>query len=155
MSKSKRQLRLHLQTICEDLLIKTNADRTTIRLDIPKLAIGVDLTIAEALRTGVASISNDSSLDQRDLETVRWLEAHRRPLIQSNFTVAPWPPLALIDLYGVKAQMLGPILIDSNLIGWISIHSLTERVWSSHEQNILHDSLDQVGIVLGDVSFLS
>lgn len=150
MSKSNIELRSYLKTICEDLLAEINADRTTIRLDIPKLSIGVDLAIAEAVKIGVSTISNDSSLNQRDLETIRWLEKYRCPLIQSNFTVAPWPPSALIDLYGVKAQMLGPIIMDRNLIGWISVHSLTERAWSCREQNLLRDRANQLTVVLGE-----
>ena len=144
-------LRARLQKALEDLLAATSADRTTLRLDLPALELHVDLTVAEAVAPGVRSIRRDGSLDQRALNTVVWLEEHRKPLVQPHFGDSPQPPEALKEVYGVRAQTLGPIVRDDEMPGWISIHSLREREWSTEDLAALaaatqrvHDALDGI-----------
>jgi maleate isomerase len=45
------------------------------------------------------------------------------------------PPEALLRLYGVKAQMLAPVIRNGRLDGWVSVHE-TRRVrkWSRTDQ---------------------
>jgi hypothetical protein len=88
-------LRAQLQQALEDLLASTGADRTTLRMDLPAVGLHVDFTAAEAVAPGVRSIRRDGSLDQRALNTVLWLEQHRKPLVQPHFREAPQPPEAL------------------------------------------------------------
>jgi maleate isomerase len=144
-------LRIRFQDALEDLLSGTTADRTTLRIDLPGQDMHVDLTAAEATAPGVRSIRRDGSLDQRRLNTVQWLEQHRRPLVQPHFHADPTPPKALIEVYGVNAQMLAPIERSGRLVGWLSVHSLREREWSQTDQNVLteatrrvHDALDRI-----------
>jgi maleate isomerase len=122
-----------LASICNQLLRDTGADRTTIRLDTDELGLRVDLTAAEAVANGTPSIAADSSLDQRALDTVRWLAANRRVLVQDQFSEAPFPPPALVQVYGVKAQILAPILDGDALVGWVSVHSTHPRPWSGDD----------------------
>ena len=98
---------------------------------------------------GVRSIRRDGSLDQRALNTVVWLQQHRKPLVLPHFREAPQPPEALKDVYNVRAQTLGPIIRAGEMAGWISIHSLREREWSPPDLAALaratqrvHDALD-------------
>jgi maleate isomerase len=144
-------LRARLQQAMEDLLTATGADRTTLRLDLPAVDLHVDLTAAEAVAPGVRSIRRDGSLDQRALNTVVWLEHHRKPLVQPHFGVAPQPPDALKEVYGVRAQALGPVVRGDEMPGWISMHSLREREWGTEDLAALteatrrvHDALDGV-----------
>jgi maleate isomerase len=144
-------LRMRFQDALEDVLAGTSADRTTLRIDLPEQDMHVDLTAAEAVAPGVRSIRRDGSLDQRRLNTVQWLEQHRRPLVQPHFRADPTPPNALIAVYGVNAQMLAPIERGGGLVGWLSVHSLREREWSEADQNALaeatrrvHDALDRI-----------
>ncbi|MBO1330879.1 GAF domain-containing protein [Streptomyces sp. VRA16 Mangrove soil] len=130
-------LRARVQSVLTELLGATGADRTTFRVDLPGHGLHVDLTAGEALGPGVRSIRRDASLDQRRLNTVAWLEAERRPLVQPHFRDAPHPPQALIDGYGVRAQMLSPVQTGGALTGWISVHSLREREWSAADQQAL------------------
>jgi maleate isomerase len=51
----------------------------------------VDLTTGEGLAPGVRSIRRDSPLDQRRLNTVQWLERHRRPFGQLTARDASLP----------------------------------------------------------------
>jgi maleate isomerase len=122
-----------LTSICNHLLRETGADRTTIRLDADELGLTVDLTAAEAVANGTQSIAADSSLDQRALDTVRWLAANRRVLVQPDFSEAPFPPPALVQVYGVKAQILAPVLDADGLVGWVSVHSTHLRPWSDDD----------------------
>ncbi|MEU5849613.1 aspartate/glutamate racemase family protein [Saccharopolyspora shandongensis] len=121
--------RAALKRICASLREATGADRTTMRLDLPSQRLGVDLAAAEDTGPGVRAIQHDPGLDQRKLNTVQWLEEHRRTLVQPHFRADPQPPQALIETYGVQAQMLAPVEVDGAMAGWLSVHSLTERDW--------------------------
>lgn len=145
------RFRARCQDVLDELLAATGADRTTLRLDVPELGLGVDLTTAEARLPGVPSIRREGSLDQRALHTVRWLDTHRRDLVQPLFDADPRPPQALIDVYGVRAQLLGPIERGGDLTGWLSVHSLAERDWRPADRRAVdlakqrvHAALDQL-----------
>ncbi|MEU8529972.1 MULTISPECIES: GAF domain-containing protein [Streptomyces] len=145
-------LRARFQEALAALLDATGADRTTLRLDVPDHGLHVDLTAAEALGDGIRSIRRDASLDQRRLNTVRWLEEHRAPLVQPHFRDDPHPPQALVDVYGVNAQMLSPVVRGDDMTGWISVHSMRERDWTGRDTAALaaamgrvHDLLDTYG----------
>jgi maleate isomerase len=122
--------RAEFQDVVDELLAATGADRTTLRIDLPEYGLAVDRTAAEGLGPGVRSIRRDSSLDQRALNTVRWLAEHGRVLVQPHFRADPRPPEALVDVYGVHAQVLAPLHGPGGMPGWLSVHSLTERAWS-------------------------
>lgn len=137
-------LRARFQQVLGELREAIGADRTTLRLDLPGHGLHVDLTAAEALGAGVRSIRRDASLDQRRLNTVEWLERHRIPLVQPHFHSDPRPPQALIDVYGVRAQLLSPVVRDADMTGWISAHSLAEREWSAADQALMATAIDRV-----------
>jgi maleate isomerase len=137
-------VRAELAELGADLLRSCDADRVTVRLDAPALGLDVDITVGEAVRAGVRRLGGDRTLDQRALETVRWLEDHRQPLVQPDFESPPIPPAALRDVYGVKAQMLGPVEVGGALVGWVSVHSVTERPWSSADVSALEQAASNV-----------
>ncbi|MER1967582.1 aspartate/glutamate racemase family protein [Castellaniella sp. GW247-6E4] len=139
-----------LDAILAELLSATSASRTTIRLDIPELNIGVDDVYAEATAPGVSSLRLDSSLNQRSLATVQWLEQHREPLIQEDCVNAEVPPpKPLMGVYGVKAQALGPLVWRDTLVGWISIHHLPgTREWTGQDIAALRSAMDQASRLL-------
>jgi maleate isomerase len=130
-------LRARAQVICAELREATSCDRTTLRLDLPAIGLHVDLVTAEVAGPDARSIRFDASLDQRQLNTVAWMERARRNLIQPDFAADPRPPAALVDVYGVRAQMLGPVIADGRMVGWFSAHSLRERPWSASDQEAL------------------
>ena len=137
-------LRGRCQDVLSALRDATGADRTTLRLDVPGHGLHVDLTAAEAYGSGVRSIRRDASLDQRRLNTVEWLEQYRAPLVQPHFRAAPHPPQALVDVYGVHAQMLAPVVRGDDMTGWISVHSLRERDWTERDTAALAAAVDRV-----------
>ena len=112
---------------------------------MPDKDLHVDRVVAEAVAAGVRSIGDDSSIDQRALPTVMFLEEERRPLVQDDCLAAdPAPPQALIDFYGVKAQMLGPLARNDRLIGVVSVHYTPgSREWSDKDVDALREAIER------------
>jgi maleate isomerase len=54
----------------------------------------------------------------------------------------------LIEVYGVNAQMLGPVSRGSEMAGWVSVHSAVERTWSAADQEALSLASAQVSELL-------
>jgi maleate isomerase len=146
-----------LQLILEELLKLTNASRTTLRIDIPEYNSSINAALVEALAPGILSIKSLTSLDQRKLPTVIFMEEKRCNLIQedcSNHEVSP--PKDLLKVYGVKAQMLGPLIWDHNLVGFISVHYIpSTRHWSHSDIAALDDVKERVIIRLKQAEWLS
>jgi maleate isomerase len=141
-------LRAGMQELTERLRIDTDADRTTLRVDLPSAGCSVATCAAESCAPSVRSIRRDGSLPQRDLETVRWIADHRTPLVQPDFSIAPHPPEALMEVYGVRAQMLAPVVVAGDMVAWLSVHSLTERTWSGADQQVLATAARQLTCLL-------
>jgi maleate isomerase len=135
-----------LQHILEDLLQLTDASRTTLRVDIPEQNSNIDAPLIEVLAPGIRSIKSLAKLEQRKLPTVMFMEENRCNLIQedcANSDVSP--PKDLIQVYGVKAQMLGPLVWDHKLVGFISVHyTPSTRHWSQNEITALDDVKERV-----------
>ena len=125
-------LRSNLQALLHGLLEATGASRTTIRLDLPERGLHVDRAAAEAVAPGIRPIRHDTSLDQWAMPTVQWLAAERRTLVQNDVALDQ-PPVSpdLVAVYGVRAQMLEPLLDEDRVFGWISVHQVgAARTWS-------------------------
>ena len=138
---------LSFQPIVDDLLAASGASRITLRLDTPGDNFPV---VAEALAPGVASIK-EGRLDQRNAPTARRLMETLDVLVQSDTLSAdPPPPPELIQAYGTLAQMLGPIVSGSEVIGWLSVHeNRGPREWQAHEVDALRTAMARVQAGLG------
>ena len=142
-----KNMQTAFQKILEDLLDSTAASRTTVRLDLPDKNFHLDTVAAEALAPGIRSLKDDTSItDLRKVPTYEFVEKERRILVQNDcLTADPAPPSALIDHYGVKAQMLGPIVRDGRMIGIISMHYTPgPREWGEQDVAALQDALERV-----------
>lgn len=126
-------LRADLQATIDSLRTTTGGDRSTLRIDLPELGLTVQTAAAESCGVGIRSIRTDTSLPQRALRTVEWLEANRKPLVQNDFHLPPEPPEALREVYGVSAQVLCPVELTDAMTGWISVHSICERTWTPED----------------------
>ena len=135
------------QPIVDDLLAATGASRITLRLDTPGDNFPV---VAEALAPGVASI-REGRLDQRNALTARRLMETLDVLVQSDTLAAdPPPPPELIQHYGTLAQMLGPIVADGVVIGWLSVHeNRGPREWEPGEVAALRVAMARVQVEVG------
>jgi len=129
--------------VLRDLLTGTAASRVTLRLDVAGMNFPV---VAEAV-DGVAPLSGAHSLDQRNLATVQYLFRTHDVLVQDDCRVAePPPPAALVDVYGVRAQMLAPLLHRGTVLGWISVHDCTgTRSWSEADVSSLRTAVREIG----------
>jgi maleate isomerase len=55
------------------------------------------------------------------------------------------PPKDLLKVYGVKAQMLGPLIWDHKLVGFISVHyTPSTRHWSHNDIAALDNAKERV-----------
>jgi len=143
-------IRSRVQPLLEQLLAATGASRATFRVDLPERGLQVDRVAGEAVLPGVPSIRLDGSLDQWAMPTVKWLSQHRRLLVQDDFSSGD-PPVSpeLIRVYGVQAQMLGPVTREGRMIGWISVHQVgRERSWSERDRELLRDACAAVKAML-------
>ncbi|ADP81163.1 GAF domain-containing protein [Pseudofrankia inefficax] len=113
------------------LRLRLDADRVTLRLDTPGMNFPC---AAESTAPGVRAMTTDNSLDQRGAATAQWIMATRQVLVQPDLTaVDPAPPQPLMDVYGVRAQMLAPVVVADVVTGWLSAHSLRPRPWTEDD----------------------
>ena len=129
------ELVARLKAIVTELREKTNASRTTLRLDDEKHGFHVNGVVAEALAAGIKSIAAETSLQQRKSGTASYLEKHRKILVQNDTADAePQPPKELIAIYGTKAQMMAPIVRGDAMVGWLSVHyNPSTREWTRED----------------------
>ena len=139
-------MRARLDAILAPLRESVGAARVTLRLDDARRRLSVADVTAEAIAPGVASLRGQTSIDQRAAGTIHWLEAHRRVLVQDDLRGAdPAPPRELVAIYGATAQMLGPVIRDGRLAGWVSVHHTGgPRRWSAGDVAALETAVGAV-----------
>jgi maleate isomerase len=140
--------RARLAAVCERLLAGTAADRVTVRLDLADLGLDVERPCAQATRQGIKPLEAAIPGGQRNLDTITWLAEHRQPLVQPDFSRPPHPPAALREAYGVKAQMLAPVIRGGTLTGWLSVHSTRPRDWRQPDLASLREAETAVHAVI-------
>lgn len=121
-----------LEQIAAELLEATGASRVTIRLDTPGEVYPV---AAEAVAPDMRSIRGATEIDLRKAETFRFLDRERQTLVQRDcLRDEPAVPAELIELYGVRAQILVPVVSAGGLAGIVSVHhAATVRDWTEAE----------------------
>lgn len=139
---------MSFQALMEELLERTGASRTTLRIDDTP---GVQFPVkAEALAQGVDSMAGDETIPIRESATFKWVDRERRILVQTDLLAAdPAPARALIDRYGARAQMLAPLERDGELVGLISVHYASgPREWTETEVAALEEIVERVQLAL-------
>jgi maleate isomerase len=132
-----------LQGIVDELLAATGASRATLRLDSPPEYFPV---VAEACAPGVRSLRGDTSVDLRNAPTFTAIRDELRIILQDDClnSVPPTPP-EVIDLYGVRAQMLAPVPAGGRLLGTMSVHEASgPRHWSEADRQALESAVAAV-----------
>ena len=139
-----------LDAVMEELRLQTGVSRTTVRMDVPKTNCHVDQVTAESLVFGVPSLRTSTAINIRAVNTMQELERTRRMLIQPNTMEAEIPPpKALVSVYGVKAQMLLPLLQGEEVMGLISVHNIPfPKAWSADEISALEEAGSKVKQIL-------
>jgi GAF domain-containing protein len=139
----------HFERVLEDLRDATAASRVTLRLDTPGQVFPV---VGEALAPGIRSIRDATEIDLRAAATFKYLDGEKRLLIQSDCSIGDYPaPPELIELYGVRAQMLAPVVRDDRLAGIVSVHyAPATRRWSATDIAALEDAVARVQQLLDE-----
>jgi maleate isomerase len=136
-----------LTEIAEELLKKTAAGRTTVRLldDTP----GEFPVVAEAVAPGVQSLKGQPVVRRPSDNPgpLEYLESTKQLLAQEDVTTSPPVFPEIIDVYGVRAQMLAPILDGDEFIGLVSVHSIEPRAWT--KENI--DALSAAALLVAEL----
>lgn len=129
-----------LDRLVAELLAATGASRVTLRLDVP----GPDFfpVVAEACAPGISPIAGDASIDLRAAPTFTTVAEQLQTVIQDDVTTAepPTPP-EVIARYGVRAQMLTPVMRDGRCVGTLSVHEASgPRAWSAADRQALAET---------------
>lgn len=147
------ELAARLDAILATLREATNAARCTLRIDLPERGVHCNDVFAEAVASGVKSLRGETAIDQRAAGSIRWLAANQRPLVQPDLrgAVEPAPPPELMAMFGVTAQMLGPVVRGGMLTGWISVHDdRGARPWADADVKALETAIERVQRELDD-----
>jgi maleate isomerase len=130
-----------------ELLAEIGASRVTLRLDTPGEVFPV---VGEACADGVRSIRDATEIDLRAARTFQHLERTHELLVQRDCLAdEPVAPPELIELYGVRAQLLAPIVRDGRLAGIVSVHHAgTPREWTPAEVEALERTAARVAAEL-------
>src|SRR5215831_119526 len=145
--RSTAELTARLDAILASLRDATSAARVTFRVDLPERGLHCNDVAAEALAPGVKSLRGQTAIDQRAAGSIRWLDDSQRPLVQNDLRgrVEPAPPPELMSIFGVTAQMLGPVVRGGALTGWISVHvEGGPRQWTEADVRALASAIDRV-----------
>jgi maleate isomerase len=138
-------LRKTFDTLLLSLLAETGASRATLRLDDATLGLHSDDVVAEALAPGEASMRGAGGINHRAAETAQWLERHRALLVQNDFDSGPVAPERLRGHFGVKAQMLAPVIRADRLDGWVSLHEAKgKRDWRDADKAAIMEAAQAV-----------
>lgn len=137
------------------LLDETKASRTTIRLDLPALGMSLSKPAAEAKRSGVAGLLEQSAPEIEKAPPVEYLRRERKILVHEDVKKASADsatPPELIDSYGLRAQILGPILRDGKLTGIVSVHdTMGPRRWTDADVSALQRAVKRSEEILNEV----
>jgi GAF domain-containing protein len=145
-----------LADLLDALRTDTDAGRTTVRLGDCGVGFHVDTVAAESLAEGVHSILTLNTLDQKNAVAVKWLEKHRRTFVM-NDTLDPWDPEVapereVVEAYGIRSEMVAPVMKDGDLVGWVSVHyTRGPRVWTDAEIARIEAACESVREVLEGV----
>jgi len=104
----------------------------------------------QSLVEGARSVRDDRTLDPRAGATFRFLAENDGLLIQDDAATHEYaPPRELRERYGMRAQMLGPIKGDGQLIGIVSVHhGPGPRKWRDADIAALEHAVAQAAVIV-------
>jgi hypothetical protein len=119
------------QPIVDGLQRLTAASRVTVRMHDGRGSFPV---VAETLSRGTRSIAGETGIDLRSAPTFQYLERELCPLVQEDILASDIaPPPGLVERYGVRSQILAPVVQGGQMIGFISVHHSHVRRWNVEE----------------------
>jgi PAS domain S-box-containing protein len=134
-------------------------DRVVIYQLLPN---GSGTNIIEAVVSGWTAIKGQNITDpylQKEYLQQYYLQKYRQGNIQAiadlDLVEVQQSHIELLQHFGVKANLVVPILVKEELCGLLIVHQCaTSRHWSSFETHLLRQIADQVGIALAQAQLL-
>jgi 2-dehydropantoate 2-reductase len=134
-----------IAAVLEELRVELDADRVTLRQDVPgDYAFPVT---AEAVGAGVGSLRDERTVDLRTQPVVALLQ--RGEQVVQNDTRSAFDDPAfhrMLDTYGgLAAQIVTPIFVDRELEAIVSLHVLGEpRAWNDADRAACSAAADRI-----------
>lgn len=142
--------------IVEGLRADTGTSRTTIRVDCAPLGLEMETVAAESRDDGVRALEGKRTADVRSGAAPRWLRENRRTFVMED-CLNPWAPEVapedyVIELYGIRAEMVAGVFRGGDMVGIVSVHYTTgPRAWSDDEVVMIERACEEVRAILDDV----
>ncbi len=142
--------------IVDRLRADTGASRTTIRVDCTPLGLEMETVAAESRDDGVRALEGKRTPDLRSGAAPRWLRENRRTFVMED-CLNPWAPEVapedyVIELYGIRAEMVAGVFRDDDMVGIVSVHyTKGPRTWTDTEVERIEAACDSVREVLEGV----
>ncbi|KAI5475587.1 hypothetical protein MNV49_001143 [Pseudohyphozyma bogoriensis] len=137
------------QKSMETLLAAVNPTRTTLRVED---AAGLYPVVAEGLSPGTNSLVG-APIGIRATKTFVAMEEQCALLLQEDLlNPAPGidPPMALIQVYGAKSQMLCAVMKESRCVAFVSVHEgKGTRKWSEKDVEAIKRATREANDALG------
>jgi 2-dehydropantoate 2-reductase len=138
-----------LRSLLEELRVAVDADRVTLRQDVPG-DYAFPVTV-EALGHGVGSLRDERTVDLRTQPVVALLRRGEQ-VVQKDTRGAFDDPAfhRMLDTYGgLAAQIVTPIFVDGRLAAIVSVHALGEpRAWSGEDAAVCTQAAERVRALL-------
>ncbi|MBG1259735.1 response regulator [Nostoc commune] len=154
------QIKEILQTTVTEVQKILHSDRVLI---YQPLADGSGATVVEAVISGWLAIKDHKLTDayfQTEYIQQYYLQQYRQKrntgLAELDIVEAEKSHIELLQQFGVKSNLVIPILVKEELCGLLIVHQCGgSRHWSSFETHLLRQIADQVGIALAQAQMLS
>lgn len=120
------------QSAVEKLHADLGVSRIILRLETPGAFYPV---VAEACAPGIHSVATGPEPDFSQAATFLFVTGEKRPLVQDDCIGHPLsPPAEIVGHYGVRSQLLVPIVRGDRFVGVVGIHVAEgPRHWTDEE----------------------
>lgn len=131
-----------LRGIADRLRDDTDASRTTIRVDCSSLRLELETVAVESRDDSARALEGQRTPNARESAAVRWLCANKRTFVMED-CLNPWDPEVapedyVINLYGIRSEMVSGIFRGESLVGIVSVHyTKGARAWRDEEVGMI------------------
>jgi len=139
--------------IADRLRADTGGSRITIRVDCPSLSLEIETVAIESRDDSARALEGQRTPNARESAAVRWLCANRRTFVMDD-CLNPWDPEVapeyyVINLYGIRSEMVSGVFRGDILVGVISVHyTKGPRSWRDEEVGMIDAACREVLAVL-------
>jgi GAF domain-containing protein len=142
-----------LRDVADRLREDTRASRTTIRVDCASLGLEIETVAVESRDDSARALEGQRTPNAREGAAVRWLSANKRTFVMED-CLNPWDPEVapedyVINLYGIRSEMVSGIFRGESLVGVISVHHTKgARSWRDEEVGMIEAACREVLIII-------